>query len=85
MTEQERIVDTMLANAAARMLRAGETTQQMRSMQREGADERYWRTAQQLAHDLGIAGHCLTEAYTILLHRAGIANPAQLTGGGMIQ
>jgi hypothetical protein len=75
MTEQQRNVDGLLAVAAERMLRSGEMAQQMRNLQRDGADERYWRMAQQIAEHLVIVGHCLTESHRILLAQAGGTDP----------
>lgn len=89
MTDFRRDVDVLLANAASRMIHASETTMQMRCMQKNGADEHYWRKAQQLADDLRIAGHCLTQAHTILLQEDGLSAIAEgfqrSLGGGMIQ
>ena len=89
MTDDQRNVDMMLATGAARMLRAGETMQQMRTLQRDSsAGELYWYRAQQLADDLHVACHCLTEANRIMLAKMGLAGVAEgfekLLGGGLV-
>ena len=67
MTEQQRNIDCLLANGAARALKAGEMMQQMRTLYREGEIDRYWKMANDLADTLTIAGHCLEESHRIAL------------------
>lgn len=83
MTEQQRNINGLLAVTAARLLQCGEMVQQMRGLQRDGADEKYWRMANELAQHLAVAGHCLTESHRGVLAKSGHAI-AGIVGGGLL-
>ncbi|MDR3797991.1 MAG: hypothetical protein P4K93_07550 [Terracidiphilus sp.] len=70
MTEQKMTVDRLLAVGASKLLLCGEMMQQMRNLQRDGVDQRYWRMSTQLSEHLIVAGSCLAESHRMLLEQA---------------
>lgn len=81
MSDEQRSADALLATACSHLLHAGEMAHQMRNLQRDGKDYLYWQTAEALAQQLLIAGHCLTESHTILLARTGLQSALPMSGG----
>jgi hypothetical protein len=79
MPHDPKAVDALLGASCSRMLNAAYKINQMRELYGQGKQIEYWRLARDLAEDLTVGGHCLTEA-----HRLQIADMpvfAQPEGG----